>query len=53
MKSSSVVHFEMPAKDKKWVGGWTNLLRTQLQEFKPLYMIPDYSSKYGGQYANS
>jgi len=33
-------------------GRWADLLRTQLDSFKPLYAIPDYSSKYGDKYPN-
>lgn len=25
------------------VGGWADLVRTQIKEFQPLYMIPEYS----------
>lgn len=39
---SEVVEFEA----KKCGGGWADLLRTQLQEFKPLTIIPDYTSCY-------
>lgn len=31
------------------MGGWTNLLRTQLKEFVPKFIIPDYSGKYRAQ----
>ena len=27
-------------------GGWSDLVCTQLKEFKPIYVIPDYSAKY-------
>ena len=29
-------------------GGWSDLLRTQIASFQPLFAIPDYSDKYGG-----
>ncbi|MBI2315126.1 hypothetical protein HYU93_03690 [Candidatus Daviesbacteria bacterium] len=37
-----ITKIKTPTGIKK-VGGWTDLLRTQLKEFKPVYVIPDYS----------
>lgn len=29
------------------MGGWADLVCTQIKEFKPGYAVPNYSSKYG------
>lgn len=31
---------------KMYWGGWADVVCTQMKDFKPLYLIPDYSHKY-------